>query len=161
MPSRWPLRASSCATSFVMSITVSDGSAQAIENGISTDVTIRLSGEIASVGLPSRSTSREVHPNWTRGLSLRYYFARQPEVDVLARNLDLRQLVVPGSRELGYDSLDELLRGRSARGEPYSVVAVEPLGAQLPLPVDQCRRRPLQAGDLDEALRVRARVRPD
>src|ERR1700757_2890927 len=144
-----------------MSITVSDGSAQAIEYGISTEVTIRPSTVRAPVERRPRARGPEVHPSRTRSVSCGHDLARQAEVDVFARDLDLRELAVAGGGELRHDRLDELFRRGSARGQADRAVAVEQIVFELALAVDQRRGGAIQASDLDEPLRVRAGLRPD
>ncbi len=60
-------------------------------------------------------------------------------MDVLARDLDLGELAVPGRRKLRDDGLDELLGRRSTGGQPDRAVTVEQTVIQLALPVDQRR----------------------
>src|SRR5437763_4291241 len=87
--------------------------------------------------------------------------ARQPEVDVLARDLVLLDLVEPRGGELPDDRLDELLGRRCPRGEANRRMAVDQPRLERALAVDQRGVSPVQPCDLDEALRVRARLRAD
>src|SRR3982751_2864155 len=113
-----------------MSITVSDGSAQAIEYGISTEVTLRPSVAAASVGPRPEETPR---------VSRRNDLAGQAEMHVLARDLDLGQVFVTGSRQSRHDGLHELFRRRGPGRETNRGVAVEQVAIEIALPVDQRR----------------------
>src|SRR6185437_15037162 len=85
---------------------------------------------------------------------------RQAEVDVLPRDRDLLDVAVPEHAEPLNRPLHELFRRRGARGEPDDLVLGDIL-RQLALAVDQLRSRPRVPRNLDEALRVRARLRAD
>src|SRR3954452_13850834 len=135
-----------------MSITVSDGSAQAIEYGISTEVTFRPSVAAAPAGPRPEETPR---------VSRRNDLAGQAEIDVLAGDLDLGEVFVTGARKSRHDRLHELFRRRSPGRETNRGVAVEQVAVEIALAVDQHRGRTPQPGHLHEPLGFRARLRPD
>src|SRR6266550_2503145 len=86
---------------------------------------------------------------------------RQAEMHVLARDLDLGELVVSGGGEPGDDGLDELLGRRRASGEPDGRVAAEEIAIEIALAVDQRRRSAVKPRNLDQPLGVRAGLRAD
>src|SRR5215212_2336076 len=122
-----------------MSITVSEGSAQAIEYGISTEVTFRSSVAAAPVEARPEERTAKIHPGRTRSASRRDDLPRQAEMHVLAGDLDLGEVVVARSRKPGHDGLHELFRGRSPGRETDRGVAVEQVPIEIALAVDQRR----------------------
>src|SRR5919204_6412859 len=146
--------------SFVMSMTVSDGNAHATEIGISTDVT----GATSDASVEPWAEFGPQNSGQTGRVAWRSrggHLAGQPEVDILARDLDVLHLVEAGRSELRDDGLDELLGRGGAGGEADDVAPLERLRLELALAVDQNRLGAVQLRDLDEALRVRARVGAD
>src|SRR6266516_724580 len=85
----------------------------------------------------------------------------QTEVDILAGDGDLFKRVVATLGEARGDELDELLGSRGARGQADRRVAREELVLERALAVDERSLGPGRPGDLDEALRVRARLGAD
>src|SRR5207342_1543586 len=140
-----------------MSSTVSDGSAEAIEYGTSTLVTLTPCFACALRHLPPR---RPAHQTGRVSFSSRGgHLSRQAEVDVLARDLDLLELLVAERGEAAQDARDQLLGGRGAGRDPDRLVPAQQVRVESALPVDQLRVRTEALRHLDQALRVRARLR--
>src|SRR3954466_6982996 len=92
IPLVWPDAASSRFTSLVMSRTVRDGRAEAIEYGTSTLV------------MPEPCIACAL-----RSVSCGGHFPRKAEADVLSGHLDLTKLVETEGSEAAQDGCDELL----------------------------------------------------
>src|SRR5215212_10459204 len=87
--------------------------------------------------------------------------ARQAETDALSRDLDLAELVVAERGKAAEHLRDELLGSRGTGSHSDGLVALEQVGLEAALAVDQHCLRPMALGDLDEPLRIRARLGPD
>src|SRR5579884_4199079 len=82
-------------------------------------------------------------------------------MDVFLRDRDLLRQRVAGLGEPLGRAADELVGRRGAGGEADRLVPVQQRGVELALAVDQRRLRARRLRDLDEPLRVRARLRAD
>src|ERR1700751_3487487 len=105
-----------------------------------------------------------VRLQWSRGprrWSCLRDLLRQPEVDILFRNLDLLGQVVARLCEPGGRCPNELFRRRGACGETDRLVAVQQPFVEPALAVDERRLRAGSLRNLDEPLRVRARLGAD
>src|SRR3954451_11980083 len=158
IPLVWPDPASSRFTSLVMSSTVRDGSAEAIEYGTSTLVTPE---PCIGCALRFRRTGCLFSPNRTRSVSCGGHFPRKAEVDVLPGHLDLTKVVETEGSEAAQDGGDELLGCRGACREADGLVPGEQVGIEAALAVDQPCRCSVALGHLHEAACVRAGLRPD
>src|SRR5262245_53913915 len=86
---------------------------------------------------------------------------REPEVHVLARQLDLFPVLIAERRKAIRDARDETVRRRGPGGETDDVVPLEPGGFEVALVVDEVGVGTALPGDLHEAIRVRACLRAD
>src|SRR6266581_6386112 len=129
-----PDAATSRWTSFVMSSTVRCGSAAAIETGISTLVIGSPERGDGTNPLPAENAQHFSRPS-SGGFSGN--LAGQPEVDVLARDGDLLELIPAELCQSRKRRLDQLLGRRRTRGQPDRGVPVEQGRVQLALALDQ------------------------
>src|SRR5919109_2756364 len=81
-------------------------------------------------------------------------FPGQAEVDVLARHLDLLELVVAERGQAAQNERDQLLGSRCAGGEADRLVPSQEVGIETALALDQKRLGTFALRNLDEAPRV-------
>src|SRR4051794_30869320 len=145
IPLVWPDAASSRFTSLVMSSTVRDGRAEAIEYGTSTLV---IPEPCIACALRFRRAGCLFSPNRTRSVSCSGHFPREAEADVLPGHLDLTKVVETEGSEAAQDDRDELLGCRGACRETDGLVPCEQVGIEAALAVDQSCGRSVAFGHL-------------